>query len=137
MAGRPLQSLRLRQAIVQFLRSDSDVIAAGNPPLAGRIYGRRTPPTLTWPFVRVNVADEGSLRKGTQVRVTVHTFSKEQFDDEVEQMNALVQAGLEDKTLDLSASVTAYVVWNASQVVEDAAEASAWHGINSFTATIG
>jgi hypothetical protein len=137
MAGRPLQSLRLRQATVQFLRSDPDVIAAGDPPLADRIYARRTPPTLTWPFVRVNNADEGSLRKGTQVRVTVHTFSKAQFDDEVEQLNALMQAALEDKTFDLSPSVTAYFVWIASQVVEDAAEASAWHGINSFTATIG
>jgi hypothetical protein len=29
------------------------------------------------------------------------------------------------------------MVWIGSQVIPDAAEASAWHGLNSFTATIG
>jgi hypothetical protein len=137
MAGRPLQSLWLRQGIVQFLRSDPDLILIGDTPLADRIYGRRTPATLTWPFVRVSLADEGPLRKGTDIRVTVHTFSKMQFDDECEALNAAVQKALEDTALELGPSTTAYVVWNASQVVEDAAEADAYHGINTFTATIG
>jgi hypothetical protein len=32
--------------------------------------------------------------------------------------------------------VKAYVRWIGSQVIPDAAEASAWHGVNSFDATI-
>lgn len=135
--ARPLQSLWLRQAIVVRLRADADLIAIGDPPVGDRIYGRRQPPELIWPFVRVSLADEGPLRKGTTIRVTVHTFSKAQFDDEIETMNGAVQQNLEDAVLDLSSSVKAFVSWVSSQVIPDAAEASAWHGLNSFTATIG
>jgi hypothetical protein len=139
---RPLQSLRLRRAIVPRLRADADLIALGDPALGAdpaniRIYGRRTPATLIWPFVRVNLADEGPLRKGTTVRLTVHTFSKAQFDDECEQLNGGVQTALEDAVLELSPAVKAYLTWVSSQVLEDAAEADAWHGLNSFDAAIG
>ena len=138
MSGRPLQSLRLRRAIVPHLRADADLIAIGTPPLSQdeRIYGRRQPATLVWPFVRVSVADEGPLRKGTEVRATVHTFSKAKFDDECEDMNGAVQTSLENAVLDLSPSVKAYMSWVGSQVIPDGAEADAWHGVNSFTATI-
>jgi hypothetical protein len=137
MSGRPLQSLRLRQATVQRLRADTDLIAIGTPPIGERIYGRRQPPELTWPFVRVSVADEGPLRKGTEVRVTVHSFSKAQFDDECEAMNGAIQASIEDAVIDLSGARKAFMSWIGSQVIPDASEASAWHGVNSFTATIG
>jgi hypothetical protein len=142
MSGRPLQSLRLRQATVQRLRADTDLIGIGTPPLSDdaemkRIYGRRQPATLTWPFVRVSVADEGPLRKGTEVRVTIHTFAKKQFDDQCEAMNAAVQASLEGAVLVLSGARKAFMIWIGSQVIPDASEASAWHGVNSFTATIG
>ena len=137
--ARPLQSLYLRRAAVTSLRATPEVTSLGNPPLSQdeRIYGRRQPADLTWPFVRVSVADEGPLRKGTDVRLTIHTFSKAKFDDECEQLNAAVQAWGEDRVLDLSPSVKAYVVWTGSQVIPDAAEADAWHGVNTFTATIG
>ena len=140
--ARPLQSLRLRQTIVTTLRADDDLIALGDPALSAdaetkRIYGRRTPGTLTWPFLRVNLTDEGPLRKGTEIRGTVHTFSKAQFDDEIEQLNAAVQSALEDAVLELSPATKAYLSWISSQVIHDSAEASAWHGLNSFRATIG
>jgi hypothetical protein len=137
--ARPLQSLRLRQGIVTTLRADADLTALGSPPLSqdDRIYGRRTPATPVWPFVRVAVADEGPLRKGTDIRLTVHTFSKAQFDDECGTLNGAIQEALEDATLELGPGTTAYVVWNSSQVLSDAAEADAWHGVNTFTATIG
>jgi hypothetical protein len=92
---------------------------------------------LTWPFVRVSIADEGPLRKGTAVRLTIHTFSKAKFDDECETLNGAVQTWGEDLVLELSASTKAYIEWVGSQVIPDAAEASAWHGVNSFKASIG
>jgi hypothetical protein len=135
--ARPLQSLRLRQAIVTRLRADADLIAIGETPIGERIYGRRQPPQLTWPFLRVSVADEGPLRKGTVVRLTVHSFSKAQFDDEAETLNGAIQTSLEGAVVELSASARAFIDWRGSQVIPDAAEASAWHGVNSFDATIG
>jgi hypothetical protein len=138
MAGRPLQSLRLRQVTVQHLRADADLIAIGAPPLSQdeRIYGRRQPAELVWPFVRVSVADEAPLRRGTDIRLTVHSFSKAQFDDECETLNQAIQTSLEDAVLELSPAYKAFVTWNGSQVIPDAAEADAWHGVNTFTATI-
>jgi hypothetical protein len=139
MAGRPLQSLRLRQAIVPHLRADPDLVAIGTPPISqdDRIYGRRQPATLVWPFVRVSVSDEAPLRRGSDIRVTVHSFSNAQFDDEIEQMNEAIQKNLENAVLELSPAYKAFLVWNGSQVMPDAAEADAWHGVNTFTATIG
>lgn len=137
MAGRPLQSLRLRQVIVANLRADATLIAIGTPAIGDRIYGRRQPSTLTWPFLRVNLADEGPLRHGTRVRVTVHSFSKAQFDDEIEAINAVIQDALENAVLELSPARKAFMAWVSSQVLPDAAEADAWHGLNSFDATIG
>jgi hypothetical protein len=139
---RPLQSLRLRQVIATTLRADDELTALGEPPLNSdpaniRVYGRRQPAELIWPFLRVNIMNEGPLRKGTEVRVTVHSFSKASFDDELEGINAAVQTALEDMVLDLSPAVKAFMIWIASQTVPDAAEADAWHGINSFAAAIG
>jgi hypothetical protein len=121
----------------QHLRANPDLILLGDPALADRIYGRRQPAILTWPFIRVRVADEAPLRKGTDVRLTVHSFSKAQFDDECELINGAIQTALEDAVLDLSPSAKAYVTWSGSQVLPDPAEADAWHGVNRFTATIG
>lgn len=129
--------MRLRQAIVVSLRANAELTEIGEPAIGERVYGRRQPATLSWPFIRVSVADEGPLRKGTEVRVTVHSFSKAQFDDEAETINGASQESLEDAVLDLSGSVKAYMSWIGSQVIPDATEADAWHGVNSFTATIG
>jgi len=139
--ARPLQSLRLRRVLVTTLRADTELVAIGETPISAgdpiRVYGRRSPAELVWPFIRVNITDEGPLRKGTQPRVTVHTFSKAQFDDEVETMNARLQAILEDAVLELSPSAKAFMRWVSTQTVPDAAEADAWHGLNSFSASIG
>jgi hypothetical protein len=69
--------------------------------------------------------------------LTVHSFSNATFDDECETLNASIQTALEDAVLELSPAVTARLAWLSSQVVPDAAEADAWHGINSFDAAIG
>src|SRR5689334_15938577 len=116
---RPLRSLRLRQVLVTRLRADDDFSSLGSPPLSDgdRIYGKRQPATLTWPFVRVSTADEGPIRKGTTVRFTIHTFSKADYDDECEALNAGVQVNLEDAVLQLSPSTKAFVTWVGSQVI--------------------
>jgi len=138
MTTRPLQSLPLRQAIIERLRADSTLANIGAPPIGDddRIY-ERPPSVLTWPFVRYGGPDEIPIRQGTQVRFAVHAFSKAKFTDEVTGMNAAIQSSLEDAVIDLSGGLTAYVVWIGSQVLADPAEADAHHGVNSFNAVIG
>lgn len=132
----PLQSLDLRRAIVRMLRADGDLSALGSPPLEQRIYGRRQPDRIVWPFLRVSIITETPTRSGTTARLTVHSFSKGEFDDEIETINAAVQAALGDATVALDDDRTAFMLWRSSQVIPDAAEASAWHGLNDFDALV-
>jgi hypothetical protein len=43
---------------------------------------------------------------------------------------------LDGKTLALESGVVARLSWRNSQLIPDAAEANAWHGITHFAATI-
>jgi hypothetical protein len=131
---RPLQSLSLRQAIVTRLRADADL--TGLVPAAS-IYGQRSPSTVTWPFVRYGAPDETPLRKGTDIRVTLHAFSNEQFEDEASNILAAIQASLEAAVIDLGGGLTAYLNFLRATVMGDGAEADAFHGVISFDAAIG
>lgn len=134
MSARPLQSLSLRQAIVQRLRADTDLTALVP---SERIYGLRSPATLIWPFIRYGAPDETPIRLGTQLRVTLHAFSKAQFEDEASNIVAALQTSLEDAVIDLDGGLKAYLAYVGSQILADGAEADAWHGIGTWTATIG
>jgi hypothetical protein len=135
-ARRPLHALPLRQKAIIRLRGDADLIALGSPAIADRIY-EVPPATITWPFLRYGGPDETPVRRGTQVRFTIHSFSKAQYSDECAELNAGIVANLEDGVIDLGGAWKAYVSWIGSQILPDPEEASAWHGVNSFTATIG
>lgn len=135
-------SLQLRQAVITELRADDTLTAIGEPPIAARIYGMRTPSTLTWPFTRYGAPSAVPLRaqclNGAVISFTVHSFSKGQFEDECADMNSAIVAALDHRSLELDADydAMAHIRWVGSQIIPDAAEASAWHGVNSFEATV-
>jgi hypothetical protein len=137
MAGRPLQSLRLRQAIVAALRADDDLTRSAlrrSPAASTESANRRPSPGRSSASASPTKA---RCARERAFRVTVHTFSKAQFDDEDRGVECRRSDGLEDAVLELSAARKAYMRWISSQVIADAAEANAWHGLNSFDATIG
>jgi hypothetical protein len=134
MSDRPLQSLSLRQAIIQHLRGDADLTALVP---AVRIYGQRTPAQLTWPFIGYGAPSESPVRAGTQIRITMHAFSKAQFEDEASNIVAAMQKSLENAVLDVGAGLKAYLAYVGSQILADPAEADAWHGVATWNATIG
>lgn len=129
-------SLPLRQAVVTALRADTSLTALVP---AERNYGMRSPATLTWPFTRYGSPDALPFRAqcidGATIGFTVHAFSKQTFEDECANINAAVSASLDGKVLDLG-GLKAHVVWRGSQIIPDAAEADAYHGVNSFEATV-
>lgn len=131
------QTLLLRKAIVTQLRADDDLVDLVPEE---RIYGMRSPSTLTWPFVRYGTPDTEPVRAtcwdGSKVSISIHAFSKEEFEDQVAGVLSAIATALGDKVLILTGEVRAYMRWMGSTIIPDGAEASAWHGIARFEATI-
>lgn len=126
-------NLPLRKAIVSHLRADAGVIAQVP---AARVYGMRQPPTTSWPFTRYGQPDSRSSGLGEDIAVTLHSFSKAAYEDEcAEILSALVES-LDGAVLTLEGGEQARVHWRGSQIIPDAAEANAWHGLARFDATI-
>lgn len=121
------------------LRNDADLIAL--VPVE-RNYGMRTPADVIWPFTSFGSPDalpfRGQCLDGATVGFSIHSFSKAKFEDECASINAVLASALDGKTvtLDTDYPAKAHLSWKGSQVIPDAAEASAWHGVNRFEATI-
>lgn len=126
-------TLLARQAIVTHLRGDTDVTSTD----VTEIYGERTPtpPELQWPFARYGQSDFGQ----TSGRVPIHVFSKKQKTDQLGTIMAAIVESLGGKTLTLDDGRKMRLTYpdaGGSQIIPDAAEASAWHGIVRFDALI-
>lgn len=130
-------SLPLREAIVTHLKDDG-VFTALVP--AGSIHGMRQPADATWPFTRYGSPDTRSFKAscidGSIVDVTLHVFSKDTFEDECAQILAGMSSSLDGAVLTLTGGHRAHVRWKSSQIIPDASEASAWHGLAHIEATI-
>lgn len=137
MANDP--TLPLRQAVIAVLRADANLTAKVP---ADRVYGMRSPATLTWPFTRYGPPDTLPFRAtcldGATIGFAIHSFSKAQFEDECASINAALSAALDGKALELEGlgGATAHIDWRGSQILPDAAEADAYHGIVRFEATV-
>lgn len=137
MANDP--TLPLRRAVITTLRADPDLTALVP---AGRNYGMRSPATLTWPFTRYGSPDALPFRAqcldGATIGFTVHSFSKDETEDECANINAALNSALDGRVLALDGlgGAKAHIVWQASQIIPDAAESDAYHGVNRFEATV-
>lgn len=118
-------TLPTRQAIVAHLRADTDVTDTA---MGVRFYGERTPATVAWPFGRYGQTSLGQLGGA----IPLHFFSKAQFTDEVATIMAAVVLSLDGKVLTLEGGRKLHLTWpdaGGSQIIPDADEANAWHGI--------
>jgi len=123
-------TLLARQAIIAHLRSDTAVAATE---VGQRIY-ERPPPQPTWPFALYS-ADFGQLRG----RVALHVFSKTQFTDEVAGIMSAFVTSLGGKRIDMDDGRKLDLIYpdaGGSQILRDAAEADAHHGIVHLDALI-
>lgn len=93
-----------------------------------------------WPFTRYGSPDARSFKAqcldGSIVDVTMHVFSKDTFEDECATILAALSASLDGLVLMLTGGVRAHVRWKSSQIIPDASEASAWHGLAHIEATV-
>lgn len=128
-------TLALRTAAITLLQESSGLTARVP---AGQIYGMRQPATTEWPFTRYGSPDAGKVGKGSQIDFSVHAFSKAAFDDECAAICAEIVEVLDEAILNLpdGGGARAQVAWRRTQIIPDAAEASAWHGIVQLRAVI-
>jgi hypothetical protein len=135
-------SLPLREAIVSHLRADGSFTAKVP---AEQVHGMRQPAETPWPFTRYGSPDSRPFRAqcldGLIVDVTLHIFSKEDYENECAEILSAMARSLEGSqgkgiVLALDGGGRAHIRWKGSQILPDAAEASAWHGLAHIEATI-
>jgi hypothetical protein len=141
MANDP--SLALREAVVTKLReTDALTDIAGD-----RVYGEQPTDTLPErPFCRYGVDQVTPLPSacgnGAEVEFPIHSFSTKKFTDEVKRMNDIISGAIggdepgQSLVLALEGGAKATIVWLGSTVQRDAGDATAWHGIARFRATV-
>jgi hypothetical protein len=129
------RSIYLRRAVITRLRADAPLLA-----ITTRIYGMKSPATLTWPFTRYGTPNETarsvSCWDGSDVAFTYHAFSKTEFEDQCAAMNEAIVASLGDAVLTMAGDIKANIVWLGSDIMADGDEANAYHGVNRFGARI-
>lgn len=128
-------ALYIREALVTALK------AAGLA--SGRVYGPHPPANPTWPFVMVGNSETAPLRaqclEGATFDLIVHTFSKGSDESECAELNASVARLLDGTGRTLNAPFTARIrrmVWRRSQIIRDSEEATAWHGLVTFSGSV-
>lgn len=131
-------SLAIRGKILAALRGDATLTAI--IPEA-RIYKSQTPADAVWPFIRLGVMINTPMRTdgqpGGEITGAVHCFTKGGDDPEklAMQINAHVVRildAIDALALEDDAQMSIHVT--QSQVIEDGAEAAAFHGIVSIAA---
>lgn len=129
--------LPLREAIITALTADESVT---DKVPAERVYGMRQPAQTQWPFTRYGQPDSRAAGLGEDISVSLHGFSKAAYENECAEIMAALVNSLDGRVLSLDDGsengVKAHLNWRGTQIIPDAAEANAWHGIARFDATI-
>lgn len=112
---------------------------------AMRLYPQTVPPTPTWPFGKMGAPSGLPLRAGcvdgNEGIFAVHGFAKmrtvggvvvETAEDHTARIGAAIASGLDRKTLHLDGGQRARIRWTGSQLLQDGAEADAFHTVQNF-----
>lgn len=137
-------SLPVRRASLTHLKGDAAVTALVP---AGSIYPGVARATATWPFVRWGPPSAVPIRAacvdGSEIAAAFHAFAKPRMDgadlvesaeDFAARIGAAVVLSLDRQRLDLDTPYPAAALWawRNSQLLQDGAEADAWHWIGNF-----
>ena len=135
-------SLSVRGKLIAAMKADAQLTAIVP---AARIYPSKTPATVTWPFIRVPMLT-GTVAEldgggGSDQSGVIHSFTKlSATAPDPEAQAATINAhivrivsGIDDTLLADGESLGVHAV--QTQVIEDGAEADAYHGLVSIRAT--
>lgn len=128
-------SLQMRRAMVAKLRADAPLLALVP---AARIFGEETPSSPVWPFIRYGFSPvttfETSCGRGSEHDIVLHVFALGPGTDETAEICAAVVAALSDSALPIDPIQLQSLDWVRTEIIRDTDEASAYHGILTFTA---
>lgn len=142
-------SLYVRQSALQRMKA-APAIVADVP--AARVYPPQRPANPLWPFIGYGVPTSApftaSCLDGATITVAVHVYAETtgEGDDtvggeELAQRIAANVAAVLEGSYDLADTdcpwpATAHFAWTGTQVIQDGADADAFHGIVSFDVTV-
>jgi hypothetical protein len=119
-----------------------------------RIYPPQRPPNPTWPFVGVGEAIAtpflASGMDGSGTSLAIHAYAETTDDTDGREFAAAMlrvivallggedgaEVPLQGDLSDCPYPATAYFTWTGSQVVQDGADASAFHGFATFDVSV-
>ena len=124
----------LQVAIVSAVSADTDL----HQLITGRIYDY-VPAGPTYPFCRIGpmraVPFEGDCINGSEVRFTLHGFTKEYGRAVASAIAAAIVTLFGSTTLSLGNGIWADIQADSWTVTEDTGEKGAWHASVNLTAT--
>lgn len=133
-------SLYVRRAVASRLKAEAAVAAI----VAARVYGLSPPAGPTWPFVKMQPPTTTPMRAtgldGSRIAFRVSGFAKGPDEGEAAILADAIAGCLDGLSVPLAdapwpARLTD-IKWTGTQIIPDPEEASAWHAITSFEATV-
>lgn len=135
-------SLPVRRAILTALKADAgvtDLVATGS------IYPQSPPGEPTWPFIKTGspsgIPISASCVDGDTLILAVHSFAKprqdggqvvETAEDHADRIGRAVMRALHRASLPLDSGGTAKIKRTGFQLLQDGAEADAYHHVANF-----
>jgi hypothetical protein len=132
----------LRRAVLPVMKNDADLTAI--VPRA-QIYPKTTPAAPAWPFVRYGASTAIPITavcvNGEDVAFTIHAFAKprlsggtmvETAEDHAERIAGAIKGALHRTRIVTLSDVNIRIRMTSKQVIQDGAEADAYHAIVQF-----
>lgn len=132
--------LYVRRAVVSRLKAEAAVAQI----VAARVYGLAPPAGPTWPFVKMQPATAVPMRAtcldGARIAFRVSAFAKGPDETTAELLAQAVGSALDGLSVPLSDAPwparLSSIRWLSTQTIQDPEEATGWHAILSFEATV-
>lgn len=127
-------TLAMRESVVTLLLASAPVTVL----VGQRVYGPEVPDNTQWPFIRyglpITTQYEATQREGSEHAITLHVFANGPGEDACATIAAAVASALDGAAIPVDTLGNYGIDWNGTQIIRDGAEASAYHGIVTFTA---
>lgn len=133
-------SLWVRKALVSALKADAEVSGI----VSSRVYGQSPPADPTWPFTKLQpltvVPMRATCLDGSRYTIRVSGFAKGPDETVAATLGAAVSTCLDGRSIALPdapwpARINS-VRWTGTDIIRDPEEATGWHAIVAFEATV-